>query len=239
MNTKLKCLLLDDELPGLAYLKMLCEQLPSLTVVKAFNDPEAFLSEAPGLEFDLCILDIEMPGMNGLQVANLLHGKPVIFTTGYKEYAAEAFDLDAIDYVRKPIKKERLEQAVEKAIKRSNTKNSQRSFFQVNTDRGKAIVFFDQLRYIKSGETDSRDKVAYLTDGVVLTLKNIAFEKLQELLPADDFCRVNKKELIAIKVVKVFSADEITTLLPDKNGDPLKLTLSDVYRNDFIRKVRM
>lgn len=79
---------------------MLCEQIPELEIVKAFNNPSTFLKELPNLEFDLCIMDIEMPDMNGLQVANLLNGKPVIFTTAYKEYAAEAYDLDAIDYVR-------------------------------------------------------------------------------------------------------------------------------------------
>jgi len=116
LNTKLKCLLLDDELTGLSYLKMLCEQIPELEVVKAFNSPLKFFTELPKLDFDLCILDIEMPEMNGLQVANLLNGRPVIFTTAYKEYAADAFDLNAVDYVRKPLTKERLEKAVKKAF---------------------------------------------------------------------------------------------------------------------------
>jgi len=232
-------LLLDDELPGLAYLKILCEQIPALDVVKAFNSPESFLSELPNLDFDLCIMDIEMPGMNGLQVANLLHGKPVIFTTGYKEYAAEAFDLDAVDYVRKPVKKERLEQAVQKAVKRLASSTRVKSFIQLNTDKGKAIIFFDQLLYIKSTDLDSRDKTAWLTDGVNLTLKNISFEKLLELLPPDEFCRINKKEVIAIKVAKVFSFDEITTTLSDNNGEPLVLSLSEVYRNDFIQKIKV
>ena len=66
MNTKLKCLLLDDELPGLTYLKMLCEQIPELEVVKAFDNPETFLKESEFLQFDLCIMDIEMPGMNAI-----------------------------------------------------------------------------------------------------------------------------------------------------------------------------
>ena len=82
------------------YLKMLCEGLPTLEVVKAFNSPVTFLAEAPNLQFDLCIMDIEMPGMNGLEVAQMLGGKPIIFTTAYKEYAAEAYDLDVVDYVR-------------------------------------------------------------------------------------------------------------------------------------------
>ena len=61
---------MDDELPGLAYLKMLCDQLEEVEVVKAFNSPIMhLLKELPNLEFDLCILDIEMPEMNGLQLA--------------------------------------------------------------------------------------------------------------------------------------------------------------------------
>lgn len=238
MNTKLKCLLLDDELKGLAYLKMLCEQLPELEVVKAFNDPELFLQEVPRIEFDLCILDIEMPGIDGLQVANLLNPKPVIFTTAYNEYAAEAFDLNAIDYVRKPIKKERLQQAVAKA--RSQIRNnSNKQFIQLNTNKGKTLLFLDQLCYIRSSDIDSRDKLAQLFDGTLITLKNISFEKLQGLLSKDDFVRINKKEIIALKSVQVFSFDEITTTLPGPSGERLKLVLSEVYRNDFLRKVKL
>ena len=99
MNTRLKCVLLDDEIPGLTYLKMLCEQITELEVVKTYNDPLKFLAEAPLLDFDLCILDIEMPRRDGVQVAQSLHGKMIIFTTAYREYAADAFELDAVDYV--------------------------------------------------------------------------------------------------------------------------------------------
>lgn len=105
MNTKLKCLLLDDELPGLTYLKMMCEQIPELEVVKAFDNPEKLLAEMKNLDFDLVITDIEMPGMDGLSVANLLKDKMVIFTTAYKEYAVDAFDIEAIDYITKPVKR--------------------------------------------------------------------------------------------------------------------------------------
>lgn len=230
-------MLLDDELPGLTYLKMLCEQIPELEVVKAFNSPKLFLAEIPKLDFDLCILDIEMPEMNGLQVANLLNGKPVIFTTAYKEYAAEAFDIDAIDYIRKPIKKERLQQAVSKAIQQLSGKSTKKHFIQLNTDQGKALLFFDQLCYVKIAESDSRDKIAELTDGSHLTLKNISFEKLQALLPSNGFCRVNKKELISLKILHVFSFNEITTTLKDNSGKSLKITLSESYRNDFLKKV--
>lgn len=72
---------------------MLCEQIPELEVVKAFNRTDLFLSEIDKIDFDLCILDIEMPRMNGVEIARLLKDKLIIFTTAHKEYAAEAFDL--------------------------------------------------------------------------------------------------------------------------------------------------
>ncbi|MGC4041148.1 MAG: response regulator transcription factor [Flavobacterium sp.] len=239
MNTKLKCLLLDDELLGLTYLKMLCEQIPELEIVKAFDSPVTFLKETASLDFDLCIIDVEMPDMNGLQVANLLKGKPVIFATAYKDYAAEAFDLNAVDYIRKPIKLERLQQAVQKAISQIGSKEptKEKPFFQLNTDKGKAILFFDKIAYIKTSETDSRDKVAQLFNGEEFVLKNISFDKLLEVLPSPDFCRINKKELIALKSVQVFSYDEITTNLVLLSGKNLKLILGENYRNDFLRKV--
>lgn len=218
---------------------MLCEQLPDLEVVKAFNNPEHFIGELPKLDFDLCILDIEMPEMNGLQVANLLNGKPVIFTTAYKEYAAEAFDLDAVDYVRKPVKKERLQQAVLKAKNRLLNKKSGKQFIQLNTDKGKALIFFDQLCYIKTSDIDSRDKIAQLVDGTLITLKNIPFEKLQKVLPKNSFVRINKQEIISLKSVQIFSFDEITTNILSTLGNNLKLTLSEVYRNDFLQKVNI
>lgn len=234
-------MLLDDELPGLTYLKMLCEQLPNLEVVKAFDNPNNLLKEAPKLEFDICILDIEMPEMNGLQIANLLNGKPVIFTTAYKDYAAEAFDINALDYIRKPIKIERLKQAIEKAQKHidGSTIQNQKTYLQLNTNKGKAILFFDKIAYIKTSENDSRDKIVRLFDGEEFILKNITFNKLTELLPISDFCRINKKEILSIKAVQVFSYDEITSNLISDQGKNIKLTISENYRNEFLQKVKI
>ena len=144
MNTKLKCLLLDDELQGLTYLKLLCEQIPQLDIVRAYNNPLTFLKDFPVMDCDLCILDIEMPGLNGLQVANLLKGKPVIFITAYKEYALDAFDLDAVDYLQKPVQPERLQLAVLKAKKRIEGNSPTQNYIQLNTSKGRTLIFFDQ-----------------------------------------------------------------------------------------------
>jgi DNA-binding LytR/AlgR family response regulator len=214
---------------------MLCEGLPMLEVVRAFNSPATFLSELPNLHFDLCIMDIEMPGMNGLEVAQLLGGKPVIFTTAYNEYAAEAFDLDVVDYVRKPVRKERLMQAVEKARERISKETLTKAFIQLNTDKGKAIIFFDQLLYVRTSEVDSRDKFAMLTDGITLTLKNISFEKLLQVLPSALFCRINKKEVISMNTVKTFSAHELTAQFDKERIQTL--ILSEIYRHDFLSRL--
>lgn len=239
MNTKLKCLLLDDEIPGLTYLKMLCEQLPELEIVKAYNSPELFLKELPQHEFDLCILDVEMPGMDGLGVANFLNGKPVIFVTAYTEYAAEAFDLNAVDYIRKPVKIERLKQAVQKAMDRFALGKPTKKYIVLNTDKGKTLVFFDQVNYISTSTVDSRDKIASLVDGTSITIKNTSFEKLLILLPSSLFCRINKREIVALHCIQFFSYDEITTNITQANGKNLILTLNEVYRSDFIQKIKL
>lgn len=235
MNTKLKCLILDDELPGLTYLKLLCEQFSEVEVVKAFNDPQVFLEEIHLLEFDVCILDIEMGGMNGLQIANLLKDKAIIFVTAYKEYAAEAFDLNAVDYVRKPIQRDRLKQAIDKAIERVEKARQEKTFVQLNSEKGKALLYFDQINYITISDTDSRDKMVYLSDGKILILKNISFDKLLYLLPDNLFCRINKKEIIALRIIQYFSYDEIITSIIH-NETPIHFFLSDIYRIDFMKK---
>ena len=236
MNTKLRCLLLDDELPGLTYLRMMCEQIDYVEVVKAFNDPLKLVEEAGQLDFDICILDIEMPQLNGLQVAHLLRGKPVIFTTAYKEHAAEAYDIEAIDYIRKPVQKERLEKALQKAADLLSIGKTEKQFVQLNTNKGKTLLYFNQVSLITTAERDKRDKLVLLENKEELILKNISFEQILSFLPAEDFCRVNKKDILALKVVKFFTHDEIITTMSDTHGNEIKITLGDNYRKEFIQK---
>jgi DNA-binding LytR/AlgR family response regulator len=176
-----------------------------------------------------------MPETSGLQLAALMKGRLLIFTTAYSDYAADAFDVDAIDYVRKPVRKERLELAVQKAIQRHRSSIPANEFVQLNTDKGKTLVYFKDLAYVKTSDTDSRDKTALLVDGSSFTLKNITFEKLAKLLPASQFCRTSKKELISRSIIHTFSYNEITTVLTISPDRPLKVTLSEVYRPQFLK----
>lgn len=240
MNTKIRCLLLDDELPGLTMLKMLCEQMPELEVVKAFNDPLILLKEQEILEYDLLITDIEMPGMNGLQLADALKNKAVIFTTAYKNFAVDAFDRDAVDYVVKPVKQERLHQAVLKVAGRiAKPAIKENKQIQLNTDKGKALIAGDKIFCIVTSKIDSRDKILFLNDNTKITAKNTSFEKLLEKLPQNDFCRINKTTIISLKHVHFYSHDVITAdmLLPD--GNHYTFSLSEIYRTEFIKKVKI
>jgi len=236
VNTKLRCLLLDDEIPGLTYLKMMCEQIPELDIVKSFTDPEKLLAEMPTLDFDLVISDIEMPGIDGLTLAQSFKNKLVIFTTAYKEYAADAFDIDAVDYITKPVKMERLQKAVHKALEKFNLQTPVKSI-TLNTDKGKTILHSNTIVLIRTSANDSRDKEVLRNNESDLVLKNIKFETLLNELPATDFCRVNKKEIIAIKAVKFFSHNEIILNISDKNGRFLTVMLSETYRGDFLSKI--
>ncbi len=232
MNSKIKCILLDDEIPGLSYLKILCGQIPDLEVVKVFSEPEVLLRSAPTIDFDLCILDIEMPKISGMQVAQLLKDKLIIFTTAYKKYAADAFDVDAVDFVPKPVTRDRLQVAVEKAIRRKKTKNEQRQTVRVNTDKGHTLVDVATISYITTSNVDSRDKIAVMEDNSELVFKNISFDTLLSLLPEHAFCRVNKRQIIAVRIVSSFTFDEIlTTVL--KSGGALRIPLSETYRQCF------
>ncbi|WP_373405554.1 LytR/AlgR family response regulator transcription factor [Flavobacterium sp. FZUC8N2.13] len=239
MNTKLKCLLLDDELPGLTYLKMLCEQIPEVEIVKTFNNPEKLLAEIPNLDFDLLITDIEMPGIDGLHLASLLQDKMVVFCTAYKDYAADAFTIDAVDYITKPVKLERLQKTILKAFERYNSATNVKRFIQLNTDKGKSLLYFNQILYIKTALVDSRDKTVLLTDGSLLNLKNINFDTLLKELPEAHFCRVNKKEIVAVKAIKFFNHNEIVLHYVDGNEKNSTLLLSETYRADFLRKIKI
>jgi len=218
---------------------MLCEQIPELEIVKTFNNPEKLLAEIPQLDFDLLISDIEMPGMDGLHLAGMLEGKMVIFCTAYKDYAADAFNIDAIDYITKPVKPERLQKAISKALERFDKPDTSKKFMQLNTDKGKTLLYFNQIQYIKTAESDSRDKTVLLADGSFLNLKNIKFDTLLKELPESDFCRVNKKEIVAVRSVKFFSHNEIVLHHLEKNDKNSTLILSETYRSDFLKKVKL
>lgn len=141
--------------------------------------------------------------------------------------------------VPKPVKMERLQQAISKAKSKLGTTKEEKEFVQLNTNKGKTLIFFDQLCYLKVSEVDSRDKIIRFFDGAEMTLKNISFDKVLSLLPKKQFVRINKQEIIALKAIQVFTFDEIVTNIVLSSGQHLKLLLSETYRNEFLQKVKI
>jgi len=229
----LRCVLLDDELLALQYLKLLCEQINGVEVVKAYNNAEKFIQEKDELDFDVCVSDIEMPSINGLQIANLLSDKHIVFTTAYRNFAVEAFDLEVIDYITKPVQKDRLEKAFRKIEKLTKEAKQVSEYITLNSEKGKSIINTNDVFYITVSDVDSRDKIIHFKDETTLLVKNNSFEKLKEILPTGKFSRINKREIIAMNSVNYYSHDEIVSkILID--GKPKTFTIGINFRNEFL-----
>jgi len=120
-------LIVDDEPLAIERMQVLCAEIGALSVVGTASDGEAALTLAAKLKPDLVLLDMTMPGMDGLAVARELGRSAappaVIFITAHEDFAVEAFDLDAIDYVLKPVARDRLERAVARVLSRRGAKH--------------------------------------------------------------------------------------------------------------------
>lgn len=118
----LKTLIVDDEPLAVERMQILCARIPSVALVGTAQDGEAAMRMIEALEPDLIFLDIAMPGMTGIEVAQALEGRKnapvVVFVTAFDQFAVSAFDAAAIDYLLKPVSPERLEKAVNRATER-------------------------------------------------------------------------------------------------------------------------
>jgi two-component system response regulator AlgR len=124
----LRTLIVDDEPLAIERMQVLCAEVDALSVIGTASDGEAALTLAAKLAPDLVLLDMTMPGMDGLAVARELgrsEAPPsVIFVTAHEDFAVEAFDLDAIDYVLKPVGRDRLERAVARVLARRGARHA-------------------------------------------------------------------------------------------------------------------
>ena len=118
----LRTMIVDDEPLAIERMQVLCAEIDQLAVIGTASDGEAALRLADKLKPDLLLLDMTMPGIDGLTVARQIGKRPdppaVIFVTAHEDFAVEAFDLEAVDYVLKPVAAERLERAIDRAVAR-------------------------------------------------------------------------------------------------------------------------
>jgi two-component system, LytTR family, response regulator AlgR len=122
MAEALRALVVDDEPLAVERMQVICAGIPGLSVVGTASDGAAALRLVEALSPDLMLLDMTMPGLDGLSVARALIGREnppaLVFVTAHDSFAVEAFDLDAVDYVLKPVSPERLQRAIERAVAR-------------------------------------------------------------------------------------------------------------------------
>lgn len=233
----LKCILVDDEIQAIGYLKSLCEKHPEIEIIKAFQDPRKFLTTYRELDFDVVFLDIEMPGMLGTEVARKIENKGIIFTTAYKHFAVDAFELNAVDYLTKPLNEERLRLAIEKAFFWKKHQEKAQVWIDLPTSQGKSHLLTEEIFSIKTSEIDKRDKILFFNNGEEILIKNTSFTLLNELLPAEKFCQINRGEIINLKRVKTFS--DFKVHLSNSSGQIEEFVIGDKFKINFLNKMRV
>ncbi len=207
----LRCLLVDDEPLALKVLQSHIANVNGLEIVaKCKNAIEAIdvLHQKP---VDLIFLDIKMPKLLGTDFIKNLSSRPkIIFVTGYREYAIEGYDLDAIDYLLKPVSFERFVQAVSKAKKMVGNemqnhveeyKANPEEFFYLKVDKNMQKVFTNEIFYIES----LKDYIkVYLTTGKYLLVRQ-SISSIEKLLSAHRFLRVHRSYIVSIDKITGFN----------------------------------
>lgn len=205
----IKCAIVDDSTLQRLSIVRLIQNHPSLELVAEYNNAiEAKIGLAT-TDIDLVFLDIEMPILSGFDLLDDLTIKPqIIFVTGKTKYAFKAFDYDAVDYLRKPISKDRFLNAVHKAINIFKLKNEDsfddEDFIFVKSNLKKRKVFLNELKYIEA--LGDYVKLVTENDSLVVLSTMKAFEAL---LPEDRFLRIHKSYIVNLDKVERYNSKVI------------------------------
>jgi DNA-binding LytR/AlgR family response regulator len=233
------CIIVDDEPLAREAIQMLIAQTDNLNLVGSFNSPDAateFLADGTA---DLIFLDIQMPGINGIEFARTIPRETfVIFTTAFSEFATDSYEVDAIDYLIKPIRLERFQRGVEKAqtylkllkadYSNNNIETIADDYFFVKADRKIFKVYFDNILFIEG----LKDYVVMHTESQkVITAMNI--KTIHEQLPKNMFVRVSKSYIINAKHIE--SVDNNTVYI-GKNEIPIGNIYRDFFFSEFVTK---
>ena len=200
----LRAMIVDDEAPARSELKFLLEQTGKISSITEASSVRSAIEMLMESRVDVVFLDISMPGASGLQLAEALHKlknpPAVVFVTAYSEYALEAFEVDAIDYLMKPVDPERLSQALDKVQARSKPQPQSHSSVEripvVKSGR-KVLVPIDQIRYI-----EAKDDYSCIYTDVDRFLSTISLAKLEQKLAPHGFFRVHRGYIVNLEYVE-------------------------------------
>lgn len=236
-HKKPDCLIVDDEPMARDVLRRYIDKLPFISLAGECSnaiDTLVFLQSQP---VDLLFLDIRMPELLGTELIQTLSSPPkVIFTTAFKEYALDGFELDAVDYLLKPIRFDRFLKAVNKAFPgrevqtamlESNNidqKNSD-NFIYVRVERKLVKIILNDLLYIES----DRDYVKiYLVERSYITRQTIS--SIETMLDEKDFVRIHRSFIISLSKIQSFNNEFVEI-------GSKELPIGKLYRNQFMLKV--
>lgn len=214
----MKVLVVDDEPLARARLVRMLARIDDVEVVGEAGDGAEALRAARELAPDLILLDIDMPELDGLAVAEHADLPPIVFTTAHAKFALDAFEADAVDYLLKPVSKERLARAIEKARGRAPARSVDEAWRLVVTD-GSMRVFAD-AREVTCFLADQK-YVVFRWQGRELLLRE-SLDALETRLTPLGFLRPNRGALVRRDAVVAFDAAEGGTLvLSDEQRIPV------------------
>jgi len=227
---RLKCVAIDDEPLALELIKNYVAKFAELEMLQTFEDAISAAEFIRNTPVDILFVDINMPDITGLDLVRSLEEKPIIiFTTAHKKFAIDGFDLDAIDYLLKPISFERFSKAVAKAIEyarhKSRTRTDETDNLFVYSEYRLIKIPLNEIEYIESLEDYIR--IHLVNAKPVLTL--MPLKKVLEKLPAGKFKRIHRSYIVAI--------DKVNSVLNRKVrlNSSTELPVSDSYAS-FIKE---
>ncbi|MEN2487375.1 LytTR family DNA-binding domain-containing protein [Flavobacterium sp. B11] len=209
---KIKCVLIDDEPLAIKVLQNYFTNFTDFEVVATFNNSLEALDFINSTPVDAVFLDINMPMMTGFELISLIENKTkVIITTAFREFAAESYDLDVLDYLVKPIPLPRFIKCINKITTEYNLKNN----IKVETSKGDSHIFIkvdkkmmkiniEEILFVEG----MKEYIKVVTpDKTYITHKSLT--SLSEELPADRFLRIHKSYVIALNKVKSIEGNRV------------------------------
>lgn len=226
------CIAIDDEPMALDVIELYCADCDLVELKGTFRDPLKAMDYLSREKVDLIFLDINMPQISGIKLAQSISPAPmIIFTTAYSHYAVESYNLNAVDYLLKPIVFDRFMTAVGKAAKArlaDNPADGNDTTIYLKSGPQTYPVKLSEILYL---EKDGNYMTVHLKDKRILIRENMS--GVFDLVPAADFIRVHKSYVIAIRHISLIEAHQLTV-----NGEliPIGSSYRDSLRTRLARK---
>ena len=204
MNQLLSCIIVDDEPLAVKLLESFVAKTPELRLLASFTDSVEAINAVKEQKPDLLFLDIQMPDLNGMELAHMIPPTTrVIFTTAFKEYAFESYEVSALDFLLKPIRYNKFLAAVEKAkqwFEREPAADDAKSTsLFIRVDGELRNVTIDNITYVSG----MKDYVMFYLDGESKPLiTHLTMKAVEAMLPTDRFLRVHRSYIIAVDKIK-------------------------------------